>query len=399
MSCVVEGIGLALNPASRDRTPASAGARHAPARHAFAWLRLVCALLVVFEHAAPLSGSAPSMFPLGWNLTPGHLGLMAFFAMSGYQIAESWHKDPSYFRFVVKRLLRIWPPLLTVVLITAVVIGPIVTTLSSADYFGDQSTWGYILNNATVFNLQHGLPGVFVDNPYPGSVNGSIWTLPMELVGYGLVLILGITMSDKRYRFVAFVVLLALVAIDRRLQIINGGSFLSVPVGPMMAFLVPFMMGVVLFVYRDTVPLLPKVALLLLLVQLAVQTTTVGPFWLGMLISYGAVTLAHHWPARLEVAGVWLNGSYGTYLWGFPLAQILVHLGVREAWSLAALSMLLAYGMGIASLTLIEGPTMRLRGLLLPEPVRKPSGTSDTVIIPRVAITSTELWGPASAGR
>ncbi|WP_245733794.1 hypothetical protein [Lentzea jiangxiensis] len=70
------------------------GKRYAKIETGFAWLRLVGAVLVVVEHSFPLiDPSRIGMFPKSWNLSPGYFALMAFFAMSGYQIADSWHRD------------------------------------------------------------------------------------------------------------------------------------------------------------------------------------------------------------------------------------------------------------------------------------------------------------------
>ena len=45
------------------------------------------------------------------------------------------------------------------------------------------ASWGY-LAKMLVFPAQHGLPGVFAENPYPGVVNGSLWSLRLEFAGY-----------------------------------------------------------------------------------------------------------------------------------------------------------------------------------------------------------------------
>ncbi|GLZ41273.1 acyltransferase [Actinokineospora sp. NBRC 105648] len=364
--------------------------RYAPASHGFAWLRIVCALLVIFDHTAPISGQRPIMLPASWHLLPSHFGLMAFFAMSGYQVTSSWVHDPSALRFVVKRVTRIWPPLLATLLLTAVVIGPLFTTLSLGDYFNDQSTWGYVVNGASVLNLQHTLPGVFVDNPYPDSVNGSLWTLPMELFAYAIVLLLGVTTLLRRFPFAAVLVLVALVAVDTRLMTTGGGSFLSVPVGATVTFLVPFVCGVVLYLYRDRLPLSPAFAFALVLVQVAVHFTPVSAFWLSFAVSYGAITLVHHWPRWLVVDEKWVRNSYGTYLWGFPVTQMLAQLGLRAAWPLAGAAMVLSYGLGLLSRRYVELPTMRLRDVLLTD-----RRTVDTVVISRSVIESADRQGGA----
>ena len=120
----------------------------------FAWLRLIGALTVVVDHSAPLTDpSRLTVFPSSWNLSPGYLALMGFFAMSGYQISDSWRQDPTWWRFSAKRVLRLWPPLLLVILVTALVIGPLVTTLTAAEYFSARGTWGYVVHNAGLYTL------------------------------------------------------------------------------------------------------------------------------------------------------------------------------------------------------------------------------------------------------
>ncbi len=330
---------------------------------------MIGALIVVVDHSAVLTASRPSVFPTSWNLSPGYVALMGFFAMSGYQISDSWRQDPSWWRFCAKRVLRLWPPLLFVVLVTALVIGPLVSTLDPREYFSARGAWGYIVHNAGLYTLQHRLPGVFDNNPYPWSANGSIWTLPMECTGYLLVLGFGAAGLFHRAPWLTIVLMLTLVALDRRFEASfnnpgDGGSFLQVPIGSMVAFLLAFSIGMVVHAYRDKIPLSPLVAWSLVGLQIAVHTTKVGALTLPFMAGYGALVLAFHWPARLEGYDSWVLGSYGLYVWAFPVQQLLIMAGVDNQWSLTVAALPLCYLCGWLSWRYIEAPTMSLRRYL-----------------------------------
>lgn len=90
--------------------------------------------------------------------------------------------DPSPLRYAVRRFMRIWPPLAAFVLVALLVVGPLATTLPVGDYFSNPDTWTYLDNLR--LDIRYGLPGVFLENPYPGAVNGSLWTLPVEALMY-----------------------------------------------------------------------------------------------------------------------------------------------------------------------------------------------------------------------
>ncbi len=347
----------------------------------FAWLRMIGALIVIIDHSAPLTDPARvTLFPTSWNLSPGYIALMGFFVMSGYQISDSWRQDPSWFRFSAKRVLRLWPPLLLVVLVTALVIGPLVSTLHAAEYFSARSTWGYIVHNAGLYTLQHRLPGVFDHNPWPWSANGAIWTLPMELTGYLLVLGFGLAGLLRRAPWLTIVLMLALVGLDRWFEASignpgDGGSFLQVPIGSLCSFLVAFSIGMVLHTYRDKIPLSPLLAWSLVGLQVAVHTTALGPVTLPFVAGYGAIVLAYHWPARLEGCDSWVFGSYGLYLWGFPVQQLLIMAGADTQLLLTVTALPAAYLCGWLSWRYVEEPILSLRRYLprprSPEPAHR----------------------------
>src|SRR6185369_6055240 len=75
-------------------------------------LRLIAASLVIVDHAWPIAGKEHHLLTgvLGFSL--GNLAVSAFFAMSGFLIAKSWHDDPDALRFVAKRALRLMPALI-----------------------------------------------------------------------------------------------------------------------------------------------------------------------------------------------------------------------------------------------------------------------------------------------
>ncbi|KEI45835.1 acyltransferase family protein, partial [Saccharopolyspora rectivirgula] len=335
--------------------------------HGFAWLRMIGAILVIYGHCSPLVGTG-ELFPPEWPIQPDEGVLMGFFAMSGFQITESWVRDPHPLRFAVKRVLRLWPPMLTVSVVMALVVGPMVTTLSVGEYFAARDTWGYIVNNAGMLTLQHELPGVFTDNPWPDAVNGSLWTLPMELLAYGGLYALLLLGAGGRFRWLALVALVALIAWDRRLEEIPGaesaGALLSVPVESLVAFLVAFAIGVVVNLYR--VPLSPLAAATGLAVLAVMPNSITGSFWMTLSVSYAVVVAGHFWPARLTVPSVWVNGSYGVYVWGFPIQQLLAMAGIRNQWLMLVCAAPLAYAMGTLSWKFIEEPTMQLRHYIAP---------------------------------
>ncbi|WP_245783035.1 acyltransferase family protein [Amycolatopsis sacchari] len=337
----------------------------------FAWLRTMGALLIVLDHCwALLVSHRSTILPPSWHVAPGYVGLMALFAMSGYQIQHSWSRDPSWWRFTARRLLRILPPLVLVVSVTVFVVGPLVTTWPQADYWTHVQTWRYLVGTSLVMLLQHRLPGVFDGNPYPYSANGSLWTLPMELLGYGLVLLFGVLIARGASRLVLFLLLGALVYADTALgatfESQGNVSVLSLPLGSTVSFLVPFVLGMVLHAHRDRIPFLPSVALGLFVVWLPLSQTPWNRYLLPVVAAYGAITMARHWPRRLGDAGAFVLGSYGISIWGFLVQQLIIMAGVRDPWVLAALSLPAAYLAGQLSWRFVEEPTLRLRRHLKP---------------------------------
>jgi peptidoglycan/LPS O-acetylase OafA/YrhL len=137
-----------------------------------------------------------------------------------------------------------------------------------------------------------------------------------------------------------------------------------VPIGSLVSFLVAFSIGMVLHAYRGKIPLSPLVAWLLVGLQIAVHTTKAGAVTLPFMAGYGALVLAFHWPAPLEGYESWVFGSYGLYVWGFPVQQLLIMAGADTQWSLTTTALPLTYLCGWLSWRYIEAPTLSLRRYL-----------------------------------
>lgn len=348
----------------------------------FAWLRLIGAGIVIFEHSASLAEAGrQTVLPGQWQVSAGYIALLAFFAMSGFQISDSWRRDPVWWVFAAKRVLRLMPPLLVVLVVTVFVIGPLFTT--AGDYWTNAQTWRYLGLTPLLFTMQYRLPGVFVDNPYPWAVNGSLWTLPLEVVGYGIVLCFGMAVAIGAPRLLLFPLAGGLVALSSRFSVDTDylgalSGFVGLPIGHLVTFMIPFVIGMILHAYRGRIPLSPVAAGLIAVVWLTMHAwgSPVAGYLLPLMASYGAVVLAHHWPKRLEVDGRWVYGSYGLYIWGFPIQQMLVASGVHEVWLLALLAVPISYACGTLSWIFVEAPSQRLRRFL-PRPTRLPPMRGD----------------------
>lgn len=148
----------------------------------FCILRLAGAMMVLSGHMCALNAS-PGLMLFGETIQA--IGVKTLFLIGGYLIAKSWMNDPHPLRYSIKRFFRIWPPLAVCVLFCALVLGTVCTRLSAGEYFSSGGIRWYMRNLR--FSPVYNLPGVFEDNPYPTAVNGSLWTMPIEVFMYVLV--------------------------------------------------------------------------------------------------------------------------------------------------------------------------------------------------------------------
>ena len=148
----------------------------------FNLIRFMAALCVMIGHMSFIAPGPLYIF-LGNGIQI--MGVRTIFLLGGYLISKSWSSDPHVLRYAVKRAFRIWPALIVFTLGVTLVAGPILSVLPAGEYFRNPATWQYL--GAIGFYISYGLPGVFADAPYAGVVNGSLWTMPLEVALYVLV--------------------------------------------------------------------------------------------------------------------------------------------------------------------------------------------------------------------
>src|SRR5215472_9129324 len=110
-----------------------------PRQNNFDALRLVAAISVIFSHSFLIAEGTQNnewLVRLSGNQTIlGLAGVFVFFAVSGFLVTQSFEQTPDPWRFLAKRSLRIFPGLFVATLLSAFVLGPLVTTLPLSAYF------------------------------------------------------------------------------------------------------------------------------------------------------------------------------------------------------------------------------------------------------------------------
>ena len=323
-------------------------------------LRLIAALLVIWGHQFPILG-LPT--PLIAHNEPGALGVVMFFAISGYLVTHSWRADPHLGRFALRRVLRIWPGLTVAVLLCVLVLGPLVTKLPLHDYFNSSGTLAYLRN--LWLNTRFALPGVFEAHPIAQSVNGPLWTIPLE-VGCYVALALAGTLGAVRTRWAAPMVLVAMMsALQWRYSIPARATVPEWSFG--LQYGMVFALGSTLAVWADFWRGRTLAAAVLWTGScyamhlwgpqpLAGQSIILGLGGLAVLLGQAS------WPL-LRGAGRWGDVSYGLYIYAFPIQQLLVALGAQHWGFSPALAATLAASFTLAALSwhCVEKPALSFK--------------------------------------
>ena len=332
---------------------ATAQPERAPSANNFDAVRMVAALLVILSHQYALTGHAEAT-PLPFA-TWGFLGVLVFFVTSGHLVTQSWCQDPSPARFLQRRALRIWPALAVATLLTLFVLGPLTTQGSLKAYFSSAETWWYGLN--LVFLIQQTLPGVFLHNPFARAVNGSLWTIPYEVLWYAVLAVLGtLGMLARRW---PMVVLAGLGLACMTWVVHQPGPMMRVWVLELGCF---FVAGSLLYLYRRIWQAHPWWTLLVIALGCG-ALFAVKQLYLATWLALPVLTVMAgraSWPV-LRHAGRWGDPSYGLYIYAFPVQQTLVMLLGEEqgVWPLLALSTACTLVLAYASWHVVEKPLLR----------------------------------------
>lgn len=332
----------------------------------FDTLRLAAATSVIFSHAFLLGegrqDSEPLMWLTGGQTILGVVGVFVFFTISGFLVTQSFEATGSPMRFLVKRALRIYPGLLVCLLLTVVVLGPLVTMLPVAAYFRSRDIYIYVASNFSMVMPTHFLPGVDFSGYSAGSViNGPLWTLPCEIVMYLMVLALGVLRAlDLRLMLAVIAIGMVCIWFDTASSDYFIGSALW-----LIAF---FAAGMALYRLRGRNIFSVRIALAAF-VGLVVSIPLHAFILLFPLFgSYLVIYLALERRLPFFPAARFGDLSYGLYIYGWPVEQLLVRLnGGSMAWlKLFLLSWPITGALAFTSWHLIEARALRLKPRNLP---------------------------------
>ena len=341
-------------------------------------VRLVLASLVIFDHAFPLGGWGhdPVLDLTGGQATLGSIAVGGFFAISGYLIAKSG-QTADVVQFLWRRVLRIFPAFLVVLIVTAFAVGPVLWLLegrSLGAYFttGAGGPFAYITANWTLTIGQWGIHDLLVTTtPYGESTgisafNGSLWTLRYEWWCYLVIAVFVLFAVITRAR----AIVVATTVFFGILQVVQDAApgtvaaivpWLADPYTISLGF--TFLIGSCIALYADKVPLDDR--LIAFAGALVIATLAFGGYSTIGTIAIVYLSLAAG--ARLPKAVRWIGAkndySYGVYIYGFLVQQVMAYFQVFKLGYLpfVLIAVVLALGLGWLSWHGIEKHAMKLK--------------------------------------
>lgn len=340
--------------------------------NAFDLIRFLAALAVLFSHNFATSGF-PEPTYIGGE-TAGSLGVFVFFAISGYLVQQSWDRRPDAQSFILSRVLRIFPGLLACLLVSAFVLGPLVSSFSVAAYLSHFDTYKFIYSNLAMFFVPRydSLPGVFANNAFANHVNSSLWTIRYEVFMYVALLLL---LLFNRKRIVAIVAVLislcGLWAYGRSIGLVEPGQLLwrlgVIGLDGRILKLAPFFLVGALVASIPMKFLTVRAATCAAIVTAIFYFSPNAIFVLWFTLPYCLIVLAYKLPQTINKFGKNGDFSYGLYLYAFPVQQVMAHLEISTTswWKGFLLTIFITMVLAVLSWRFVESPSLRLRTKLM----------------------------------
>lgn len=320
--------------------------------------RLILASMVIYGHA-PCFINATGRTDFIANLVhftySGNLAVIMFFFISGILITNSLLVKQNWKSFILARLFRLIPGLIFV----SAVIGIICFYFTESNFITHlKIIWEYMYKNA-LLNIQFEMQGVnFLHDAHPlggryaAAINGSLWTIPIEFKMYLMILSVWFISKSIYPKLMPVLMIIGLLSPIIFIEPLLGDGEVK--------FLIPsFMLGALYAYYKDKINLNWQVA--------------IGLFLLTNIVA-GLIIKSWLYVVAFNTTMIWLSGtklltsfrikhdiSYGVYLWGWPIEQLVGYfMPWLHYWYFILVSIALTFVVAYISCRLIEEPSMNI---------------------------------------
>jgi peptidoglycan/LPS O-acetylase OafA/YrhL len=342
-------------------------------------IRLIAALAVMYGHGR-YTFNLPDV--QAWYRPESSLAVDVFFCVSGYLVTDSWRRQPIFSVYLTKRALRIFPAFILYVVVTMFVLGPLVTRVHLGSYFSQGETYKFLTQIALYPGFGF-LPGVFVDSPSHGVVNGSLWTLPVEFFCYLCVPIV-IAAPSKAREFLLVGIVLATGLWSSRQFLLHHTGSLSIygvdivfAVGETCYFASAALLRLLDERWPNSVRL--DFALIGLVAVLGIEARAPGltrPFS-GLILPYIVIALGKTSTPVFRSAARFGDFSYGVYLWHFPILLTIAQMSSEannQIWvDKAGIAVPIVFALAWLSWRLVERPALQLKRCAMNRQLSQPA--------------------------
>lgn len=309
----------------------------------FDMIRLMAAFQVAVAHTQSHLEVTflPVFLEAIWGFFPG---VPIFFFVSGFLISMSFERCHSNKIYAANRVLRIYPALLVCLIISILSVVLSGYSISDGDFFA------WLAAQATIVQFYN--PD-FLRGYGVGVLNGSLWTIPVELSFYLLLpLIYYVGNKLKQIDVVLlFLFLLSLLADawhEEYYMQLSGNIFFKLFHVSLIPYLWMFLLGALFQRFYDV------------LHRFVAGKSTIF-FILYLLLALFLLSFAISMNGK---PGKWLGGndiSYGIYIYHMVVVNIFLHQNAVGSYTVAFIALFVTTLLAYLSWKVVERPALRLK--------------------------------------
>lgn len=329
------------------------------------FLRLLFAYLVILSHSPQMIDgniSRELIFLITGTTDLGALAVSGFFLISGYLIMKSYENSGSFFNWLMRRILRIYPAFVVVWIVCVFIVVPLAgASQLLLEYSG--SDWAKMAVKVLFLSVPHVNELFEVTNIV--TLNGSLWTIRYEFLCYLLIPLIALFRLTKKN---ILITLSLSIAVYLYTQITVTDFILETPFTLSTAVFSKlssaFLFGMCFYKYREQMIWNHKVNFICFILLITLITNPIVAELVFILFGgYLLFNFAFNYRnAFIEKINNSYDISYGVYIYAWPIQTLIIQNNPTiNPWALSIMTILLASFIGYLSWKLVEKPFLHFK--------------------------------------